>query len=50
MGKLTLFTLLKIFIGLKIGSLLRAQTDSLSMQFCMYCLHIITDILPALKL
>ena len=33
--KLTLFTFLKIFIGLKHGSLLHAQTGSLSMQFCM---------------
>ena len=33
--KLTLFIFLKILIGLKNGSLLYAQTGSLSMQFCM---------------
>ena len=34
-GKLTLITFFKIFIGLKNGSLLHAQTGSLSMQFWM---------------
>ena len=46
--KLTLFTFLKTSIGLKLGSSLYAQTDSLSMHVCMYfvcSLHVYTPTL-----